>query len=376
MLGIGPLATVCILSMGSALTNCKTDRVFGLPSGGASGVDGEARGGSAGSLHAGEGPGGSDVNDSGAGGQPDGEGGAMDQAAGDGGDGGTGDTPPGGTGAGGTGSGGTGSGGTGAGGTGVGGVGGLGGSGGSGGGGSLLGTGQFVGTGTSTERYATADVTRSGINYKFIANGWGSNWQSQNMTWNGSSFTVTSLAGTQGTDFSPAGYPSMFCGRYSSTLSGACGLPAAISSLKSLKTGFRWKANGNTGQYNAAFDIWLSTDGSAISSYLMVWLRDPPGQQPAGSVAAASATVTGVPGTWNIWKGIVNSLPIVSYVRAEGNDSSELEFDVLDVQKDALQRGYTLPGSTVLSVATGFEIWNGPVANLVSEDFYVAAQLK
>jgi hypothetical protein len=30
-----------------------------------------------------------------------------------------------------------------------------------------------------------------------------------------------------------------------------------------------------------------------------------------------------------------------------------------------------VPGTHVLSVAVGFEIWNGPITNLQSNDFYV-----
>ena len=43
----------------------------------------------------------------------------------------------------------------------------------------------------------------------------------------------------------------------------------------------------------------------------------------------------------------------------------------MDVYRHAKERGYSLPGSHILSVAVGFEVWNGPVSNLVSEDFYV-----
>jgi hypothetical protein len=170
----------------------------------------------------------------------------------------------------------------------------------------------------------------------------------------------------------------MFCGAYSTdsnggafkTSVGQCGLPAAINSLQSVRTGWRWKPNGN-GQYNAAWDIWLSNSGSDLSAYLMVWLRDPPGQQPAGSGTAANATVEGLPGTWTIWTGNVNGRPIVNYIKPEGQDLTELEFDVLDVYNDAKARGYNLPGSQILSVAIGYEIWNGPVSNIVTEDFYV-----
>jgi hypothetical protein len=237
----------------------------------------------------------------------------------------------------------------------------------------LLGTGIYQGSGNSTDRYAEADVYRNAIGYKFMANGWGDKWESHDISWKGTSFTLNSFAGTQGANYAPAGYPSMFCGLYSKKQSDACGLPAAISSLKSLRTGWRWKANGNTGQYNAAYDIWLGDNGT-LSSYLMVWLRDPPGQQPAGTAAVVNATVSGLPGKWTIVKGTVNGMPIVNYVQAEGADLSEIEFDVLDVRKDAIQRGYTLTGASVLAVAVGFEVWVGPLSNLVSEDFYLDAK--
>jgi len=35
-----------------------------------------------------------------------------------------------------------------------------------------------------------------------------------------------------------------------------------------------------------------------------------------------------------------------------------------------------LPGTCTLSLAVGFEVANGPITNLASEDFYVDAQLK
>ena len=234
----------------------------------------------------------------------------------------------------------------------------------------LLGTGTFQGSGdNSTNQYGEGEVYRNGVGYMFIANGWGPNWQSHSISWKGTSFTINSFAGTQGPKYEPAGYPSMFCGLYSKKQSD-CALPMAITSAKSIKTGWRWKANGNTGQYNAAWDIWLGNGGN-LSSYLMVWQREPPGQQPAGSAALAGATVAGLPGTWTIWKGNVNGLPIVNYVQPEGKDLSELEFDVLDVYNDAIKRGYSLPGAQIMSVAIGFEIWNGPITNLVTEDFYV-----
>lgn len=246
---------------------------------------------------------------------------------------------------------------------------------GSGGGGSVLsqlGKGSYQGTGSSKDQYAESDVYRDGVGYKFIANGWGDKWQNHELSWNGTSYKVISLNGDVGQNYSPAGYPTVFCGLYSipPKPSDTCGLPAAITSLKQINTGWRWQANGNSGQYNAAWDIWLG-NGNSLSAYLMVWLRDPPGQQPAGAAATAGATVPGLPGTWNTWVGTVNGHPIVNYVKPEGQDLAELEFDVMDVYRDAIKRGYNLPGANIMSVAVGYEVWNGPITNLVTDDFYV-----
>lgn len=237
---------------------------------------------------------------------------------------------------------------------------------------SELGKGNYQGTGESSDQYAEADVARNGVGYKFIANGWGMGWKSHTISWNGTSFTVKSLNGSPGSDYSPAGYPTMYCGKYSKPpkQSDPCGLPAVLTSLQSARTGWRWNGHGDNGQYNAAWDIWLGDGSDNLSGYLMVWLRDPPGQVPAGSAGTAGIKVTNVPGSWNLWTGAVQGVPIVNYVRAEGQDLSELEFDVLDFYRDAKGRNLNLPGTKLLAVAVGFETWSS-ISNVSTEDFYV-----
>lgn len=224
---------------------------------------------------------------------------------------------------------------------------------------------------TTTERYYQRDVTRNGTNYKFIANGWGDNWGSHTISIAGTSFDVQNFQGSEGPNYAPAGYPTVYCGDYSNTgPSGACGLPAPISSISTLQTGLRWSHPGGGGQYNVAYDVWLGNSGSH-SGFFMVWLHDPAGQQPAGSVQAQNVTVASLPGVWNIWTGHVNGLPIINYVRPEGQDSMELAFDLMDFFDDATSRNITIPGNEIRSVAIGFEIWNGPVSGLKAEDFCV-----
>ena len=230
--------------------------------------------------------------------------------------------------------------------------------------------------GTSAQQYAGVDVTRDGVSYRFITNWWGMGWTAADVSYNGTSFNVASAMGTSMPDGTPIGYPATYCGQYSENgAHGSCGLPAAFSTIDKLWTGWKWHAS-DTGQYNAAWDIWLGT-ASAFQSYLMVWLRDPRGRQPAGNSTIANVTVAGEPGTWNIRYGTVNSRPIVNYVRVEGQDACEFEFNVMDFVNDAQSRsGLTLPGDTVRAIAVGFEFWTGPFANVSSDDFYVKLATK
>lgn len=182
------------------------------------------------------------------------------------------------------------------------------------------------------------------------------------------------MQGETGDDWEPASYPTVFCGAYSDSRSGECGLPAALSSITALRTGWSWQPNDNTGQFNAAYDIWLGTgpDIASFSGYLMVWFRDPPGQQPAGSRTASRVTVGNVPGVWDLWAGEVwDGAPIINWVRPQTQDTLEMEFDVMEFIRDAQTRGLEVPGTHILSVAVGFEIWEGPITHLETVDFFV-----
>jgi len=226
-------------------------------------------------------------------------------------------------------------------------------------------------------RYAKYDTWRQNcedtgtcpaVPYKFIANGWGTNWQSHTITYGGAKFSVDAFAGNNDAG-APAGYPTVFCGTYSNESSGACGLPAPISTITEIDTGLRWSHSGQGSDYNVAYDIWMG-NGNSFVGFLMVWYRDPPANQPAGSLRANNIFVGPDTQRWDVWTGTVNGAPIVNYVRPNGEESMEYAFDAMDFVEHA-KANYQLPGDTVLSVAIGFEIWNGPVSNLVVEDFCV-----
>jgi hypothetical protein len=177
-------------------------------------------------------------------------------------------------------------------------------------------------------------------------------------------------------DGAPAGYPSIFCGQYSE-VSLDCGLPTPRSSLTSLNTAVSWSHATGDGTYNVAYDVWMGS-GSGIrgglESYFMVWLQDPIGEGPAGTLSTPDVVIGDIPGEWDIIDGTVNGLPIVNYVRAEGEETHEIAFDILDFVRDAETRNLNFPGSQVLSVAIGFEIWQGSVTELQMNDFCVDVQ--
>lgn len=240
-----------------------------------------------------------------------------------------------------------------------------------------IGAGMQAGDGQTTEQYFGANVTRDGSNYRMITNGWGMGWRGHDISWLGSSLSINTYDGSRQDNGAPAGYPSVFCGRYSDT-SEDCGLPKALSSVTAINTAVSWSHPMADGTYNVAYDVWLG-DGMgggfrSLQSYFMVWLKDPADESPAGSLQEEGVTVANAPGTWNIIAGTVNNLPIVNYVRAEGDELHALAFDVMDFIRDAQMRNLEFPGADLLAVAIGFEIWQGPVTGLKLNDFCLDIQ--
>ena len=234
-----------------------------------------------------------------------------------------------------------------------------------------VGAGTQTGSGRTSDQYNGVDIQRDGRNYRMITNAWGQNWVSHDISWLGTSMTIHDFQGSHQSNGAPAGYPSVFCGKYSDA-SQECGLPRALSGLTALNTAASWAHPDGNGTYNVAYDVWLG-DGNAtfagLQSYFMVWLRDPPGEQPVGTLDTQGVEVANVSGSWDIVTGQVNNLPIVSYVRAEGDDAHAMAFDIMDFILDAQTRGLQFPGTDVLSIAIGFEIWDGPVTDLSLDDF-------
>jgi hypothetical protein len=234
---------------------------------------------------------------------------------------------------------------------------------------------QF-GAGTTCAQYGKLSVARNNVPYIVTNNAWGGADETQCIDVNGTSFTVTRQNGTGNTSGAPVSYPSVIYGRKdSSSTSASSALPAALSSLKSVTTGISSNADGSVaGVYNASYDIWLNADASPTDAptgaYVMVWLYQPSGARPAGSL---KATVT-IGGTaFNVWSGGTgaNGKPYIAYVVQKPTPA--LSFEVLDFIKDATTRGVVQNSWYLTNVQAGFEIWSGG-KGLQMRDFWVDAK--
>jgi hypothetical protein len=197
---------------------------------------------------------------------------------------------------------------------------------------------------------------------------WWHVYNQQTTTVDGLSFSLANPAGAASSDNSPAGYPSFFIGSYVGYTSKGSNLPKQVSALTNvytvLSTNASSKGNSN---YNVAYDVWFTKtsaplltsqgDPGAGGAYLMVWFFKPTDRQPRGSRTHPGQTVSGLPGTWDVWIDPTNP-PCVSYVSTTSLE--KLDFDLNGFIKDAVSKGYGITNSMYLSVVFGgFEVWGG-----------------
>ena len=231
-----------------------------------------------------------------------------------------------------------------------------------------------TGQGTLTTQYQRAHVTCNAKDYIVQNNAWGSS-AGQTITYGpGTKFKVTTQNGS-GVSGAPASYPSIFVGDNGGGKTTDSSLPKQLSAIGTVQTAWTWAANGATGSYNAAYDVWFSTSSAGDSSssspsggYLMVWYYKPSGNSPIGKIVEAPVTIAGK--EWNVWYGTnsSNNKPCVSYVAAQSLNS--FSFDLNVFIKEAIGRGYVQNSWSLTNVFSGFEIWSGGVG-LETTDFAV-----
>jgi hypothetical protein len=223
--------------------------------------------------------------------------------------------------------------------------------------------------------FARAKVTVDGKSYIIQNNNWGNTGGELILNYTNNSFKITSGSGTGAS--APASFPSIYIGNNGNTANGVYstkatdGLPVQISAIKSLPSTLRY--SGSTGSFNATYDIWFANSPptaeykDGINGFVMIWLRDPGGKQPIGSVQASNVMVAGMP--WNVWVGPrgdgpagPNNAPVVSFVNpTEDNDSRAQSFKDVDLKAFfTAAASYGIPSTMYLTdVFGGFEIWSG-----------------
>jgi hypothetical protein len=239
-------------------------------------------------------------------------------------------------------------------------------------------TGTIGGPGSGTNLdFQRVKVSVGGKSYIIQNNNWGNPTGSdQLLTYRDNSFTVTTSTGSGSQ--APASFPSIYIGASGQVAGGTFStrsddhLPKQISAITSANSTFRH--TGTSGALNATYDIWFSDVvpsttseyDDALDGFIMLWLYDPPNQQPIGS---PGPTVTIGGQQWVVWTGprgaggncqgtpCSANRPVVSYVATSPRTS--FSGDLKPFFTDAATRG--IPANWYLTdVFAGFECWSGP----------------
>jgi hypothetical protein len=258
-------------------------------------------------------------------------------------------------------------------------------------------------TDASTQRAAVSGTDCK--TYIINNNNWGQESSSyQALDYVGNSFTINVSSGSGG-GANVVSFPSIYIGGNGQIGSGGefntwanSGLPKQISAIKSAKSTFQW-SGGNSGNYNAAYDIWFAKSpptaggyNDGVSGLLMIWTFKPANSQPIGSSGnTRSATIDGK--AYTVWRGNRAATaagtdgpgrPVISYVANSTNNnfSSDLKLFFDDAVTNgaadmAAGSGITQAFSSgwyLTDVFAGFEIWNGSDAKGLKDTFTCVIQ--
>ena len=258
-------------------------------------------------------------------------------------------------------------------------------------------------TDASTQRAAVSGTDCK--TYIINNNNWGQESSSyQALDYVGNSFTINVSSGSGG-GANVVSFPSIYIGGNGQIGTGGefntwanSGLPKQISAIKSAKSTFQW-SGGNSGNYNAAYDIWFAKSpptaggyNDGVSGLLMIWTFKPANSQPIGSSGnTRSATIDGK--AYTVWRGNRAATatgtdgagrPVISYVANSTNNnfSSDLKLFFDDAVSNgaadmAAGSGITQAFSSnwyLTDVFAGFEIWNGGDAKGLKDTFTCVIQ--
>lgn len=230
--------------------------------------------------------------------------------------------------------------------------------------------------GSSCDNYHVKEVQANNVTYTLINNVWNPSGGQQCIEYLGTSFKITTQTNNS-TSHAPASFPAAILGRKANHYAAGGGLPAQLSTISSLETGFKYKAKGIPGRYNAAYDIWLDSNpnlsGDNPQYFVMLWpWTQGQGVQPAGS-HTHDATIEGM--KWKVWTGGVGEHGgrYIAYQEVSTNQIESLHVDLKPFFDDATAN-HGLPANLhLINVQAGFEIWEGG-QGLEAEYFYATVK--
>jgi hypothetical protein len=218
----------------------------------------------------------------------------------------------------------------------------------------------MTGTGRSCSQYPEAAVTADGKQYYVVGNAWGpgSGDNTQCINWTGTNFTIESQTASNVGSPEPVSYPSVILGRKGNISSQNSGLPIQVSAISSIETGFHTNSGSISGTFNAAYDIWTSSNsgGSTAEYFVMLWPKTVGSISPAGQVTG-SVSIEGY--QWEVWTGGTGqgNAPYIAYKLTSGVD--DLDVDLAPFFQDAVANRGLPSNQWIINIQAGFEIWGG-----------------
>ncbi len=170
-------------------------------------------------------------------------------------------------------------------------------------------------------------------------------------------FTVEQADGAVGPG-APKSYPSILTGCHWGRCTATSPLPLPVSQADGLTSSV--STTRAPGQWNAAYDLWVSSTrsapGQADDTEIMVW-TDHQGAL-AHPLGARTATFTSPDGAgWDVFEGNTG-WDVVSFVR-QSPTRSVTDLDLGSFVAESVRLGATEQGSWITSVQFGFEPWVG-----------------
>lgn len=182
--------------------------------------------------------------------------------------------------------------------------------------------------------------------------------------------SLSHTTNTNGNPNTPSGYPSIFKGCHWTTnnCTPNSGMPLLVSSIATVTSSWTPQlSQSSTDKFNVAYDIWFNKEQSMPSqpdgAELMIWLNSQGGPQPLGQRVDGGVPVNIGGASFEVWFGL-SRWNVISYVLIGSGTPAisqvgTTDLDIWPFISDAIGRGYIQSGWWLMSIETGFEIWDG-----------------